>query len=231
MSLQTTAQTTRVVEPQGMNGGAMAAMSSGRRGAAGDHEDHKIKMFHIAMQEFQKYPFNLNPRHTLEKIKFVSDFRQHFDQTKDDILLVLGQNVKGFRRKLVERKIHVEFYDAGLRDSSSNLISTPPQGQPPVTAPRSLGTPGIEWGESFSSSWDSKDDTDVYSVSNSKHLDDMFGISSLDPATNPRLRNRNAATGNEPNFQPRADPVCRFMYVSESCIYHPSEVSDTRHLF
>lgn len=199
----------------------MAAMSGGRRGAADDHEDHKIKMFYVAMQKFQNYPFNLNPRHMLEKIKFVSDFRQHFDQTKDDILLVLGQNAKDFRRKLIERKIHVEFHDAGLRDSSSNLISPPPQGQPPVTTTSSSGTPGLEWGESSASSWDSKDDTNVYSVSNSKHLDDTFGFSSLDPAT----------TGNEPGFQPRADPVCRFMYVSESCIYHPSDVSDTRHLF
>jgi hypothetical protein len=210
----------------------MAAMSGGRRGSAGDHEDHKIKMFYIAMQESQKYPFNLDPRHTFEKIKFVSDFRQHFDQTKDDILLVLGQNVKSFRRKLIERKIRVEFYDAGLRDSSSNLISTPPQRQPPVAAPRSLDTPEIECVEGFASSWDSKDDTHVYSVSNPKYLDDMFGIDRpLDRATNPRLRHGNAAAGNEPRFQPRADPVCRFMYVSESYIYHPSKASDTRHLF
>ncbi|KAG7285862.1 hypothetical protein NEMBOFW57_008156 [Staphylotrichum longicolle] len=184
----------------------MAAMRGGRHGAAGDHEDHKIELFQNAMREFQKYPFNLDPKHMLEKIKFVSDFRQHFDQTKDDILLVLGQNAKGFRRKLIESKIHVEFHDAGLRDSSLDLVSLPPPAQPPVTTPSSSGSPGLERGESSASSWDSKDDTKVYSVSNSKHLDDTFGIGSLDPAT----------TGNEPGFQPRADPVCRFMYVSES---------------
>ena len=176
----------------------MAAVGGGRRGTAGDHEDHKIQIFHVAMQDFQRYPFNLNPRHTLEKIKLVSDFRQHFDQTKNDILLVLGQNVQGVRRRLIERKIHVEFYDAGLRDSSSSLIPVSAQGQ---------------WGGNFSNIWDGKDDTDVYSVSNSKHLEARFGINSLEPTANPRLRNRHAPSEDQPEFQPRADPVCRFMWV------------------
>ena len=111
----------------------MAAVGGGRRGTAGDHEDHKIQMFHVAMQDFQRYPFNLNPRHTLEKIKLVSDFRQHFDQTKNDILLVLGQNAKGVQRRLIERKIHVEFYDAGLHNSTLTLVPTLTEGRPSLT--------------------------------------------------------------------------------------------------
>ena len=107
----------------------MATMSSGLHGTGGDHEeDHKIQMFHTAMREFQKYPFNLSPGHKLEKNKLVSSFRQHFDEVKDDILLVLGPNVKGFRRKVIGRKIHVEFHDAGLRDSSSSLVPVSGQG-------------------------------------------------------------------------------------------------------
>ena len=188
-------------------------MSGGRRVAAGDHEDQKIKMFHIAMQNFQDYPFNLSPRHSLEKLKFAGDFRQHFDQTKDDILLVLRDNVQGIRRKLIERKIRVEFYDAGLDDSTANLIPMQSQGQPSTTSASSLSTPRMEWGESFGSSWDNKEDTEDYSISNSKHLDLRFGIASTSQTPNPRLRDRDAPSGDPPEFQPQADPVCRFMYA------------------
>ena len=193
----------------------MAAMGGGRRGAAGDHEDHKIKMFHIAMQQFQDYPFNLGLRHSLEKIKFAGDFRQHFDLTKDDILLVLGQNVQGFRRRLIEKKIRVEFYDAGLDDSSSNLIPTQPQGQPSTTASFS-STPRMVWGESFASSWDNKEDTADYSISNSKHLELRFGINSASQTSNPRPSGTDAPSDEPPEFQPRADPVCRFVYARPS---------------
>ena len=194
----------------------MAAMGGGHRGAAGGHEDQKIKLFHIAMQQFQDYPFNFSPRHSLEKIKFVGDFRQHFDQTKNDILLVLGQNVQGIRRRLIERKIHVEFYDAGLGDSTSNLIPMSSQGRPSTSA-SSLSTPRMEWGESFASSWDNKEDTTDYSVSNSKHLELRFGINSASQTFNSRLRSRDAPPADPPEFQPRADPVCRFMYATLSC--------------
>jgi hypothetical protein len=208
---------------------AMAAMSGGLHGAGGDHEeDHKIQTFRTAMRKFQEYPFNLNARDTLEKVKLVHDFRRHFDQTKDDILLVLDENVRGIRRKLIEKKIRVEFYDAGLGDSST--ISTPPSTQgerererdrererePPSTASRTTN-PGLEWGESSASSWDVKDDTESYFVSNSESLEGKFGIKSLRSSTadrRPRNRNRNPPPDDQPDFEPLADPVCRFMYVT-----------------
>ncbi|KAK4040852.1 hypothetical protein C8A01DRAFT_35128 [Parachaetomium inaequale] len=184
----------------------MAATDDSRRGAPGNHEDPKLTKFHMAMKNFHRYPYNLDLRHTKEKVKFVGDFRQHFDQTKDDILLLLKQNVRGFRRKLIEKKIRVQIHDAGLRDANSNSTSMSSQGQPPITPGTSSSiahVPRMQWGEeSFASAGASNDDTDVYLVSNSKHLEDTFGINSLHPPANPQ------------DFKPRADPVCRFIFLA-----------------
>ena len=196
----------------------MAAMSGGLAGAAGDHhEDDKIQRFRAAMRRSWDYPFNLDPRHTREKVKFVRDFRRHFQLAKADILLALDENVQGIRRKLIERKVCVQFYDAGLSDSSTTLIRPPSLGEPESEQEKEREPLRLEWGDSSVSSWDTKEDTESYLISNSLSLEDKFRIRPPRPA-NPadrrsRNRNGNAPPDDQPELEPLADPVCRFMYV------------------
>ncbi|KAK4125412.1 hypothetical protein N657DRAFT_631727 [Parathielavia appendiculata] len=190
-------------------------------------EKLKIKMFQVAMDNFHQYPYNLNLGHTTEKVKFFRDFRQHFDQTKSHILLVLRPNVKGFRRKLIEKLIRVEFHDAGLRDVNSGAspsTSTTASGQPPTTG-FSIA-PGIEPGTSvinfasyyhdYPTSWNSVDDAKVFTVSNSGHLEDLLGISSTSTPCDSRQPDGKSTSLNQQGVTLRRDPVCRFIFLPTS---------------
>jgi hypothetical protein len=183
-------------------------MDDGRHGATGDHEDLKIEVFHKAMMEFRDYPYNLSQRLTTEKTKFLRDFRQHFDQTKEEILLMLSENTKGFRRTLIEKKIRIEFHDAGpgLHVVSPTSSSTTSQATPPVPN-SSSSIPSMSREESVASSWDSR------FVSKPRDLEDELGISpmAMTPTSNPRRTGRNSNPVDQPDSKLRADPVCRFM--------------------
>jgi hypothetical protein len=191
-------------------------MDSGRHGAtAGDEEDRKIAIFHKAMQEFRTYPNNLSQRLTTEKTKFVRDFREHFEQTRNEILLILSENTKGFRRTLIEKKIRIEFHDAGLHDASpTTSTSMAPQARPLITT-SSSSVPSMPWEESVASTWASNDDAHSHVVSKSRDLEDTLGISrmAMTPTANPGRSGGNSSPVDQPDFKPRADPVCRFMYV------------------
>ncbi len=185
-----------------MHSATMAAVSGGSTSVTRD-EEHDIELFLEAMRRCLDYPFNLHPRHT-ENVKLVRDFRRHFDQTKDDILLVLRKNAQGVRRRLIEKKIHIQFYDAGLLDVAGMDDS---KGRPPPDA-RSQNTPILTLGDS---SWDYAEDTSSYYISNCESLDAKFG---LGPPCSRRQRDSNAPANDQPKFQPFPDPVCRFLYVT-----------------
>lgn len=190
----------------------MAVISRSRPTAIEDDEAGQLKMFQEAMHHSIMYPDNLDPSHTMEKAKFVGDFRRHFNETKNDMLLVLSQNSKRFRRLLIQKRIRVEFHDAGLGPNSNPI---PPWERPTTTPSPSIAVE-IGLAKRFASSWElSKDDTDAYYVNSSEQLEGAFAINSLDSTTNPRRAGSGApSSADRSGLGLRADPVCRFMCVT-----------------
>ncbi|KAK4099285.1 hypothetical protein N658DRAFT_487696 [Parathielavia hyrcaniae] len=184
--------------------GMMAAMGD-------DGEKAKVAVLNRAMVKFREYPFNLTPWHTTEKTKFFDDFRQNFNQTKNHILIVLSPNLKGFRKTLLEKKIRVEFHDAGLRDdigssaSTSQTLQGSPETASSATALATERLDSIASLERLATSWDSADDSRFVRVFNSTLLHDELGISSRD--TDDRVPPEVAA------HPLQEDPVCRFIFL------------------
>lgn len=161
----------------------------------------ETERFRKALRDSLQYPRNLPVAYVKERPKLVYDFRRHFDNLKDSILLIIPPDVAEFRRRAIEKRIRVQFHDCGLHDDARTRARSP-------RAKELHQPPPLQRSESTQSVWDDADDSQFKELFNNKDLNSVFGI---------KLGDEYEVDGKVArkyllSLEPRVDPVCRFMY-------------------
>ncbi|KAK0716828.1 hypothetical protein B0T26DRAFT_267964 [Lasiosphaeria miniovina] len=156
-----------------------------------------VELLRRVYEGWNSYPDNMKP-YTLERVKLMEQFKQHFDETKETVLLQVPKSKA--RRRQVFKSTKVVFHDCGINDRSLVHIPTPNDltrgpGNAPPPLPTALTMGSVRSGTTLAEDITNEPQQDnlTRTVSEPGDLDEIFGLT-------PPERG-----------QPRADPVCRFM--------------------
>ncbi|KAK3690403.1 hypothetical protein B0T22DRAFT_481582 [Podospora appendiculata] len=180
------------------------------------HSSQEVRRFVKGLRKWEYYPDNIP--HGTERAKLVEDFKRHFDRTKDKVLLLSGPK-KSARWRAIMKKVYLIFYDCGIGgDKNTPATPWPENTDALVTAPsvRGLfrsptGMSDTEFSDTLSTIVQSPDELEEFlglcSVNQSQTTfegedsDDSDGLEGADGGM---------------GFEPRMDPVCRFIFLETS---------------
>ncbi|KAK3366783.1 hypothetical protein B0T24DRAFT_368154 [Lasiosphaeria ovina] len=158
-----------------------------------------VELLRRVYEGWNSYPDNMKT-YTLERVKLVEQFKQHFDETKETVLLQVPKSKA--RRRQVFKSTKVVFHDCGINDRSlvhiptpNDLTHGPGNAPPPLPTASTMGSvrSGTTLAEDITN--EPQQDNLTRTVSEPGNLDEIFGLTS--PG----------------HGQPRADPVCRFIFI------------------
>ncbi|KAK3319641.1 hypothetical protein B0T19DRAFT_445443 [Cercophora scortea] len=183
----------------------------------------EVRRFVKVLRKWEYYPDNIP--HGTERAKLVEDFKRHFDRTKDKVLLFSGANKKSARWRAIMKKVYLIFYDCGIGGDRTTTTTTaaPPWIDNTGTDAAAPSVRGLFRSPTGMSDSEFSDTLSTI-VQSPDELEEFLGLCSVNQSRTTFNNEEDSdaedglegAVGLGMGFEPRMDPVCRFIFLETS---------------